>query len=268
MNEGSGQLISIRSLKGGYVNLSNIVFNHNQYCELIRFDCFGMFIKSQSCMMETLLTDIFINATQSLYYDNDLIFVGNTIILHLSRSVLISNNEARNIIITHSGIVTFSDNITFFNNSGLSIIHLESPLSYYVKVMEHSTITFESNNCFRTLLTVETVNTLYPYCVFQYFASESKIDFQNQLLQLYSIQFISNSQALYTLNYYISHCRWLESSVFNRYDPGVINSHIMYSNDSVINHHHLCYCPQNETHYCTTDILGCVHPGQTLQTHF
>ncbi|XP_065915481.1 uncharacterized protein [Dysidea avara] len=264
MNEYSGPLVSIYSMLGGNVSLINVSFNYNIYCGLIFFRCYDFGIDIPNCNLQAFLTEIFINKTQSLFINNDLILAEN-VLLHLSGNILIFNNKARSIITSRSSTVTFSNNVMFFNNTCVNIIDLQSN---YIRVLEYTTIVFESNYCYGELLIVETDDTLYPYCLFQYLAPKSKLavlQFQYQL-QLYSIKFIGNSRNFSGLNYYTSHCRWLETAVFNGYDPGLVNSHIIHSNSLVPNHHtNLCYCPQNGTYNCTTDTLGHIYPGETLQ---
>ena len=136
--------------------------------------------------------------------------------------------------------------------------------------MGYSAIIFESNN-YVNLITVETDNLLYPYCLFQYIVPIVKQVPVQHYFKLYSIKVISENVTFKSyLNYYTSHCRWLDNAVFNGHDPGTINNIIIQinNNESVLNTHlNLCYCSQNGTNNCSTDMLGQVYPGQLLQAN-
>ena len=268
MNAYIGSLVRIDSKVAINATLMDITFNGNMYCELIRCTCFIKDVLTMSARV--LLTGIFINGTHSLGTNDYMILIENSL-LHLNGNVIITNNTVRSIITVYSSIVTFSENITFFNNKCFNIIELISPFSY-ISVLEYSIIVFESNHCYKEIFVVETVNTLYPYCLFQFVGPTVNLTALEHQFQLYSIKLITNSQQQVSpvnYRYYTSYCRWLESgAAFKGYDAEEINRNIIhnYRNDLALNQHvNLCYCPHIYQYNCTTDILGCAFPGQTMQ---
>jgi len=168
MNEYTEPLLSIKGeyyptnecpLMRGGVSLINVTFYVNEYCGLIY--CYGYDL-SKPCVMQVFLKEIAIVGTTK---SNILIFAKSTAI-HFSGNVLFNNNFAKTIITFDSSLVTFNANITFLQNACSKIITLISQHPY-IKIMEYSSIVFESNK-YTTLISVETDKTLYPYCLFQY----------------------------------------------------------------------------------------------------
>ena len=53
--------------------------------------------------------------------------------------------------------------------------------------------------------------------------------------------------------------------MFNSYNPGYINQHIIQvDGHQWIHHKEICYCPHDGPYDCTVDLLGPVYPGQRL----
>ena len=256
------------------VVLTDIIFASNSYCPVIFIAPVDLPQINQNLAMQVYLTKMYINGTNPLS-TNYLISIEKCEV-HFNENIVISNNSGKHIVIISSSIIIFSGNITFLSNYCRKLINLKSTASSYIKVMAYSNIVFESNDC-NQLITVETDDTLYPYCLFQYItaALSTEVTVLQQYLHMYNIEFITNRfnwnrGYMLTLNYYTSHCRWLDR-VFNGYDPGMINKNIIhiqnadYNNIEINRHINLCYCAQNGTYDCRTDVLGNVYPGQTLQ---
>ena len=248
--------------------LANITFSSNLHSLLVFLQSHT--IKNTQPAMHVYFSGIYIDGTDS-FTRQDLISIEECVV-HFNGNIVIFNNRGGNIITSVSNIITFSGNIRFLYNDCGNLIYLKSPHSY-IKVMENSTIVFKSNN-YDQLITVETDDTIYPYCLFQYLATTVKWRGLRHYFHFYAVKIIDNVQDYWLdrsdINYYTSHCRWLDTAVFNGYDPGMISKNIVHignTNSSIgLNHHtNLCYCPQNGTYDCTTDILGLVYPGQTLQ---
>ena len=249
----------------------NVTFESNLYCPLLF--CYASLPATKiKYVMNIHFTGLLINGTNSLLR-NHLIYIENRVIhVHFKENNIISNNYGGYIITIVSSLVTFSGNMTFVGNECFTLINLKSAYTY-ISVMEYSTILFELNSC-NQLITVENDDTLYPYCLFQYITPIVKTMSLRQFFQLYNIRVISNypNEAPSTaIVYYTSHCRWLSATTFYGYNPGVINANIIHIADPIkqglqLNKHtNICYCSQNGTYNCTTDILGHVYPGQTLQ---
>jgi len=259
-------LIKISSMVAVNASLVNITFNHNRYCGMIYCTCH---LETTKALI--LLSGIFINGTRSTGTSKYLILFQTTTFIHIKGNIIISNNRASNVISIDNSNVTLSGNVTFYNNYCLNVIELW-PLISYISILEHSTILFQSNFCSKELLTDKSGYMLYPYCPFQYFTltvNITALENQNKL-QLFSIKFIANYQQHMTLNYYLSNCRWLEGTTFYGYDAREVNKNIIQthndSNKLLLNQHfNLCYCPRDHMYDCSTDMLGCVYPGQTLQ---
>ena len=264
-NKNTGYLVEISGLEVINISLINIMFNHNRYC--------GMIVCTAHTSVETtrvhiLLSGIFINGTRSKG-TNDFLVLIQTAKGYLTGNIYIGNNKIENTMGIYKSNVTFSGNITFFNNNCHNIIEFITAYGY-IKVLEYSNIVFESNFCHRELIAVKEYDTVYPYCLFQYFASDvtlTALEYEFKL-KLYSIKFISNYQQHITVNYHISYCRWLENATFSEYSVGETNKNIMHienTNITLNKHINLCYCPKDHEYNCTTDILGYIFPGQTLQ---
>ena len=202
----------------------------------------------------------------------------NHMAIHLNGNIYISDNTAKSILFMESSVATYSKNVTFYNNRCIQLIYIR-PLYPYIKITEHSSITFNLNRCSKQLITIEPQeSTPYSYCVFQYIKTDIKPITAHHLLQYqYSVQFFNNTQddilgrSNSTINYYTFHCQWLDTAVFHDCTPSIINKNVIHIHNPtkqglmLYRHTNLCYCHKNGTYNCTTDILGCVYPGQTLQ---
>jgi len=193
---------------------------------------------------------------------NHLIFI-KRLNVHIDGTILASWNIVSTVLALDSTTVTISGSVQFFFNHCTEVVSLKS--SPYLKVLDFSTITFEYNRCSYQLITILAVNTPYPYCLFQYFYTWTKV-IPHDLRLVYTIKFIDNIQSKpanrSSLNHFISHCQWLNGAAFYGNNSGMINKNIISfknpNEDSIAlnGHTNLCYCLQNGTHDCIIDILG------------
>ena len=191
----------------------------------------------------------------------------------INGTIIVSRNNVENIMVFEECNITFANAITFHSNTCTQIITLTSGTAY-VNVMQNSILLFANNHFFNDIIVIvsDNYNVPVPYCVFQY-ATQNRINVNGTISSVnYNIIFDENINALATskkckktFHHFTSHCKWTSMSVFQGYDPGVINQMIIQSNDQQISEHTtICHCPNNFTSNCTSDILGPVYPGQTL----
>ena len=262
------------------VSLIDLTFTHNIYTKLIKFRG----IPELSYCLINVVVSGFLNIYNNVYVFHDGLITVQHMVLYVRGIILISHSDALNlasIIYLDSSIMAVYGDITFLSNICREVIRINSLQYPYIVILENATIMFKSNECSHQLITIENKNNPYPYCIFQYFTDDggtipdsTRLFFNLQ--RRYSITFIDNIQHISnrrksTINYYTSHCRWLDGAAFNRYDPKMINKMILNIKNSAkqglsLGHHvNLCYCPHNGTHDCTVDVLGEVYPGQTIQ---
>ena len=66
----------------------------------------------------------------------------------------------------------------------------------------------------------------------------------------------------YNIGDFLTHCKWLDKSLFNDYDPGYINQQIIQVNARPWIHlKSICHRSHNGPYDCTVDLLGPVYPG-------
>ena len=146
-----------------------------------------------------------------------------------------------------------------------------------MKVLENANILFANNTYSGRLIVLRhDVSDPNPYCGFQYM-SLLNISAPLSLITHYNITVIHSInrdvgigafpeiKCLLSLHHYTTHCRWIPSSVFYGYNPGVINQQIIHTDQPSHRHHTtICFCSHNITN-CSVDELGPVYPGQMLQ---
>ena len=146
----------------------------------------------------------------------------------------------------------------------------------YLTVMEYSNIVFTNNKISNDIISFQPFDQSNPYmfCGFQYVTLNNasivsskhyNITFHNNLLQNVALKPQGPCQLHF--HHFTTHCRWIPTSVFYGYNPGVINQQIIQTDQphQLINHHTIiCYCSHNITN-CSVDVLGPVYPGQVLQ---
>ena len=181
-------------------------------------------------------------------------------------SVNISNNiqqACENTIAFIFCIVFFGSNITITANLCKRIIALTSHWeNAYIKVIENSYIAITENICIDNLIAVENdpaYNKPYPFCLFQYVIQQNVSDI---LPSHYTIIITDNVVLLeceLSFYYFISHCKWLFTAVFNGHNSKTINQQIIQLDQNGQNFT-ISYCSNYNT-----NTLGPVYPGQKLQ---
>ena len=226
----------------------------------------------RGCIVNVTIEGPVTIASNSLYDITDYgVLHMRHIIVNLHGPVIISDNTAQitdYLMLFESCEVQFSGEIKITSNHWMRIILIRHKPSY-IKVKENTTIMFSDNASFRSMIVHEleiSNHYLYPYCTFQYETMENRscaltasymITFENNL--------ISSKHGTCELDFFATHCRWLNTSVFYGYNPGIINQQIMQADQHQLLHHMtICYCSHNITN-CSVDVLGPVYPGQVLQ---
>ena len=188
--------------------------------------------------------------------------------------VIISFNNANNIIVLDHCEVSFSCNITYNSNKcARQIIYL---ISSYIKVMEYANITLLKNQHQGNAIRFDYIEfSLNQPCLFQ-FVTEGNL--KNVSPAHYSVNIIDNfyklpkpsqnKQSKPCLSPYYDltpHCKWTPTAAFYEYSPKVIYQQIIKFINQNYTYHKICQCTQNGSINCSVDTLGPVYPGQTLQ---
>jgi len=167
----------------------------------------------------------------------------------------------------------FSKEIIFISDKCYEIITIEAQKI----TMEHVNI----NNVYYNELIVfepDGSNNPYLFCPFRYVtignatvnisAMQYSISFNCNYYEHDLFKAMSNKQCEFHYHHFMSHCKWIPTSVFYSYDPRMINQQIIIKNYNQLHHHSaICYCPNNASN-CSINWLGPVYPGQTLKTDF
>ena len=209
--------------------------------------------------------------------------------VHIRGTFNVTKNHCRlSIMQLQSCDILFSGKIIFDNNYCAEVFSVDT----YIKVLENTNITIINNRYQNVLISLESAVGYYqPYafCLFQYVVTKN-YTLANNMLTHYAISFLHNHKILdqnnYIINFngttfrpqtdkcsvslchFISHCKWLSSSVFHNQDPEVVNKQIIENDEENCNYHkHICYCSESREINCSKDTLGSVYPGQKLQTY-
>ena len=147
--------------------------------------------------------------------------------------VLMSHNRAAYVILCQYNCdMLFSEEIMFTSNECLdSIMYIYSSTAY-LTVMEYSNIVFTNNKISNDIISFQPFDQSNPYmfCGFQYVTLNNvsivsskhyNITFHNNLLQNVALKPQGPCQLHF--HHFTTHCRWIPSSVFYGYNPGVIN---------------------------------------------
>ena len=186
---------------------------------------------------------------------------------------LLDNIAVESIINFEYCDVIFSNTIKFISNMCQIAIYLMSSEFPYIIVMEHANIIFTNQTYAYGLIyasapAANDYDNIFPYCMFQYTASNNNKLNISESLARYAITFVGNrphSSSLY-INNFLIHCKWLPTAVFNGYNPGYINQQIIQVDGRPwVHYKEICCCPYNEGYNCTVDLLGPIYPGQKLK---
>ena len=197
---------------------------------------------------------------------------------------ILGNDQAKSIMVFEDSSITFDKKILFVSNICDKIITIKSGYdanSYeypYIKVMQNANVTFLDNQYYEDLLMFESNNDNnhpYPFCIFQYVSAEANTltitpaDYTiifNENFLIDSTDTTIHTECTLCFKRFTSHCKWLPSSVFYDQNPGLINRQIIQINHEKVRHHtFICLTDLKLYGNCTTDILGPMYPGQTLQ---
>ena len=201
------------------------------------------------------------------------IIVASIVNMTLDGPVTMSNNYANEILYCYSCNLVFAKDITFTSNGCITVIDLLSVMQY-IELLEYTNVMLSNNIYSDSLIVLQPVHHGNPYifCGFQYTTSKNA---SAALVTNYNITFTSNNyhsrgmlpseQCDFDFDHFVSHCKWIPSSAFYGYNPGVINQQIIKTDQHHLNQHtFICYCSHNITN-CSVDVLGPVYPGQVLQ---
>ena len=208
-------------------------------------------------------------------------------VVEINGTVTFLENEVREEIIGFTSCeISFTKTVILISNICKTIILIDSVYTQYIKLIEYANITLVNNTYEDLILTGPITRSyidIFPYCFFQFVALANNKHNVTETLALYAISLKGNKQ-LQTIslsNYdsapslrivylstedFLTHCKWLPTAVFNGYDPGYINQHIIkVDGHQWIHHKDIYYCPNDGPYDCTVDLLGPVYPGQVLQ---
>ena len=201
------------------------------------------------------------------------------IAININGKITILENEMILMMAFDSCTITFTETITFISNICDTVIDIISRDKQYITVMEYANIIF-FNTTYHNLLSSHEIITcvdFFPYCFFQYMAQQNNKSDIYELLSSFKITFIGNiieeasllnfiHSKKYNIGNFLTHCKWLDESLFNDYDPGYINQQIIRVDAYPWIHRKIiCHCPHDGPYNCTVDLLGPVYPGQKLQ---
>ena len=158
-----------------------------------------------------------------------ILYIKNTA-FNIHGLVMISENIAHNnyIMLFESSEVSFSGEIIFNKNQCKRIIAIKEDPSY-VKVMENTKILCNQNHVYsKSILVLELDNSNnhpYPFCTFQYVTMNnvSTPSTTDYVITIEKNLYILQQHGSCELQPFLTHCRWLNTSVFYGHNPGVIN---------------------------------------------
>ena len=172
--------------------------------------------------------------------------------------------------------VTFGGDIIINSSICDQVIQLQSNF-VYLKLEQNSTITIFNILIQNEIIAVDNdqYNNPYPYCIFQFISSQniytnttpliSPANYRINFDRVFIINAKEKEKCEVSFYHYMSHCQWINSSVFHGYNPTIINEQIVQHKSNQMNEHTtICFCSNNVTD-CSLDVLGQVYPGQTLQ---
>ena len=144
--------------------------------------------------------------------------------------------------------------------------------------MQNANVTFLDNQYYKDLLMFELNNDNnhpYPFCIFQYVSAGANTltitpaDYTiifNENFLIDSTDTTIHTECTLCFKRFTSDCKWLPRSVFYDQNPGLINRQIIQINHEKVRHHaFICLTDLKLYGNCTTDILGPMYLGQTLQ---
>ena len=157
----------------GPVNISN---NLLQYSNIVEF---------YSCIL--LITGLITISKNTAVHVNANVFLLHNCIALFQGQINISENFVESPMLFKTSDVTFDEKIIFISNKCTKIITIESDYPY-IKVMQHTNITFASNEYLHDLIVFGSnmkYNNPYPFCVFQYIVTKGNLSTYTRRLYYY-----------------------------------------------------------------------------------
>ena len=217
-----------------------------------------------------------IEVTETNYTENSVAYISNMIV-HIEGPVVITNNDVDYVMHFEMCQVTFYNEIIIKTNRCIRIFTISLEPGY-LKVMQHSSIIIINNNVSNEIIAYDHngYNVPYPYCIFQFILNETN---DTVSLKDYNIVDIGNYnyneeitlKCSVPFSHFMYHCKWMSTSAFYGYKHELVNPVVIHSETSrqeFDKHTTICSCPRQLEINCTTDVLGAVYPGQTLQIDF
>ena len=243
-------------------------FNYNVVSEIIN-------IRAKYCRANLLLIgpSHFSNnhcRTKRFHGYNTVISIYNMNI-NTTGSVILSSNNAQNIILFDKCDVTFHDKVTFKSNICTQVLYLQTTC---IRIMEYANVTFLENIHDTSDLIKTDCNhqyNLYPLCIFQFVpltntTTVSTAHYSINIIDYLYYNYGIMQQEMCKIPLYITpHCKWIPTAAFQEYSSKVIYQQIIKFNNQKFIYHKICHCSPNGSKNCSVDTLGPVYPGQTLQ---
>ena len=188
-------------------------------------------------------------------------------------SVILSSNNAQNIILFDNCNVTFCDEVIFKSNNCFHILYLQSTC---LRIMEYANVSFLGNIHTQDLIKTDCnyQYNLYPLCIFQFVTltnttTVSTTHYSINIVDYFYYSYGNMQQGpeeMCKFPLYITpHCKWIPSATFQKYSSKVIYQQIIKINYQKFIYHKICHCSQNGSKNCSVNTLGPVYPGQSLQ---
>ena len=200
--------------------------------------------------------------------DNLMLF--RRVVVHITGPVLILHNSVgtHSLLVFISSEVIFYDTITFKANNCAQVISLITQ-GGYIKVMEHTNITFIQNKCKNKLIDVIAGDIVFNFCLFQYMAynKSSAVVPSNYAINIFNTSSTQQQiECSFIFYYFTPICKWLPNAALREYDSQTAyNEIIQIDATRKLNYHKICICYNNGSYDCSISILGTLHPGQLLQ---
>ena len=202
--------------------------------------------------------------------ENTILLIFNTNI-DIIGSVLLSSNNADNIIVFDRCNATFYDKIIFKWNKCSQVLNLKSTC---IRIMEYADVTLLEN--FHTHDVIKTdcnyQYNLYPLCIFQFVTliNTTTVSTAHYSINIIGHLYYNNGNMQRSIMckfplYITPHCKWISTAAFQEYDSTVIYQQIIKVNNQKFIYHKICHCSQNGSKNCNVNTLGPIYPGQTLQ---
>ena len=229
-----------------------------------------------SICMPNLFINGIINITKT---KGDILLFLTSIAISINGEVTVLENNIITIMSLYSSVITFTKKITLISNVCDIVFEITSYNMQYITMMDYANITF-INTTYHYLFTSNSIFApvgVFPYCFLQYMAQPNNRSNIYEMLSSFTITFIRNIEKESFLDLYIhilsysvgdhlTHCKWLDGSLFSDYDPGYINQQIIQVDARPWIHlKSICHCPHDSPYNCTVDMLGPVYPGKKLQ---